>query len=91
MGACIGHSGGISHRLENNKPVYLMLIILFSILTRIAYTPYGAILPQCGATLQNVTEDIKLLSQLTPRIHLYAADWYVSPISPSMLPYRPLW
>ncbi|KAF8589447.1 glycoside hydrolase family 17 protein [Ramaria rubella] len=40
----------------------------------IAYTPAGAQLPECGATLANVTEDIQLLSQLTTRIRLYGAD-----------------
>jgi exo-beta-1,3-glucanase (GH17 family) len=39
-----------------------------------AYTPLGALLPECGATQANVTEDIQLLSQLTTRIRLYGAD-----------------
>ncbi|KAG8764130.1 hypothetical protein FRC11_004618 [Ceratobasidium sp. 423] len=39
-----------------------------------AYTPLGALLPNCGATQANVTEDIQLLSQLTTRIRLYGAD-----------------
>ncbi|KAH7338353.1 glycoside hydrolase [Rhizoctonia solani] len=39
-----------------------------------AYTPLGALLPDCGATQANVTEDIQLLSQLTTRIRLYGAD-----------------
>ncbi|KDN50518.1 hypothetical protein RSAG8_01016, partial [Rhizoctonia solani AG-8 WAC10335] len=32
------------------------------------------LLPDCGATQANVTEDIQLLSQLTTRIRLYGAD-----------------
>ncbi|EUC67542.1 glycoside hydrolase family 17 protein, partial [Rhizoctonia solani AG-3 Rhs1AP] len=39
-----------------------------------AYTPLGALLPDCGATQANVTEDIQLLSQITTRIRLYGAD-----------------
>ncbi|KAG9102424.1 hypothetical protein FS749_000014 [Ceratobasidium sp. UAMH 11750] len=39
-----------------------------------AYTPLGALLPNCGATQPNVTEDIQLLSQITTRIRLYGAD-----------------
>ncbi|KAK4698349.1 hypothetical protein P7C70_g7931, partial [Phenoliferia sp. Uapishka_3] len=36
----------------------------------IAYTPFLAQDPWCGATLANVTEDIQLLSQLTTRIRM---------------------
>ncbi|KAF8606598.1 glycoside hydrolase [Ceratobasidium sp. AG-I] len=39
-----------------------------------AYTPLGALMPDCGATQANVTEDIQLLSQITTRIRLYGAD-----------------
>lgn len=39
-----------------------------------AYTPLGALMPNCGATQANVTEDIQLLSQITTRIRLYGAD-----------------
>jgi len=39
-----------------------------------AYTPMGALMPNCGATQANVTEDIQLLSQITTRIRLYGAD-----------------
>ena len=39
-----------------------------------AYTPLGALMPNCGATQANVTEDMQLLSQLTTRIRLYGAD-----------------
>ncbi|MBW0538823.1 hypothetical protein O181_078538 [Austropuccinia psidii MF-1] len=39
-----------------------------------AYSPAGSILPQCGSTQADVTRDITLLAQLTPRIRLYAAD-----------------
>ncbi|KAG8734302.1 hypothetical protein FRC12_018565 [Ceratobasidium sp. 428] len=39
-----------------------------------AYTPLGALMPECGATQANVTEDIQLLSQITTRIRLYGAD-----------------
>lgn len=37
----------------------------------IAYTPVGAIEPDCGATLANITEDIQILSQLTTRLRTY--------------------
>jgi exo-beta-1,3-glucanase (GH17 family) len=40
----------------------------------IAYTPIGAQLPSCGATLDSVVEDIQLMSQLTTNIRLYGAD-----------------
>ncbi|GAA6020538.1 hypothetical protein JCM11491_000787 [Sporobolomyces phaffii] len=38
-----------------------------------AYTPFGALEPWCGATLKNVTEDMQLLSQLTTRIRTYGS------------------
>lgn len=79
MRGCTGRSGGMSRRRESDT-LNVWIVMPGSIFTRIAYTPYGAILPQCGATLQNVTEDIKLLSQLTPRIRLYASDWYITPL-----------
>ncbi|KAL1660130.1 glycoside hydrolase family 17 protein [Schizophyllum commune] len=40
----------------------------------IAYTPEGSIMPNCGATLENVIKDIQLMSQLTKRVRLYGAD-----------------
>lgn len=42
------------------------------------YTPMNAQYPDCGATQANVTEDIQLLSQLTPRLRLYGSDCGVS-------------
>lgn len=39
-----------------------------------AYSPAGAILPNCGANLDDVILDIQLLSQLTPRIRTYGSD-----------------
>ncbi|KAH7913798.1 glycoside hydrolase family 17 protein [Hygrophoropsis aurantiaca] len=40
----------------------------------IAYTPAGSQLPECGNSLDQVIEDIQLLSQLTTNIRLYGAD-----------------
>ncbi|CAG8671595.1 7591_t:CDS:2 [Acaulospora morrowiae] len=40
----------------------------------IGYTPLNTQFPSCGATLANITEDIKILSQLTSRIRLYGQD-----------------
>lgn len=40
----------------------------------IAYTPEGALMPNCGAKLENVIRDVQLMSQLTSRIRLYGAD-----------------
>ncbi|KAF5364275.1 hypothetical protein D9756_000750 [Leucocoprinus leucothites] len=40
----------------------------------LAYTPEGALMPNCGAKLENVIKDIQLMSQLTNRIRLYGAD-----------------
>ncbi|KAF9243455.1 glycoside hydrolase family 17 protein [Melanogaster broomeanus] len=40
----------------------------------IAYTPLGSQLPDCGNSLDEVIEDIQLLSQLTTSIRLYGAD-----------------
>ncbi|KAF8525949.1 glycoside hydrolase [Hysterangium stoloniferum] len=42
----------------------------------LAYTPEGALLPDCGANIGKtaVIEDIQLISQLTTRIRLYGAD-----------------
>ncbi|KIM25033.1 glycoside hydrolase family 17 protein [Serendipita vermifera MAFF 305830] len=43
-----------------------------------AYTPGGAIMPQCGANIANVTKDIQILSQLTTRLRLYGSDCNVT-------------
>jgi len=40
----------------------------------IAYAPLGSQLPDCGATIDSVIEDIQLLSQLTTNIRLYGSD-----------------
>ncbi|KAI0044169.1 glycoside hydrolase family 17 protein [Auriscalpium vulgare] len=40
----------------------------------LAYTPNGSQLPSCGNSLQDVIEDVQLMSQLTTRIRLYGAD-----------------
>jgi len=39
-----------------------------------AYEPLGAILPTCGATFDQVLEDVYLMSQLTTRLRLYGTD-----------------
>ncbi|KAF9464891.1 glycoside hydrolase family 17 protein [Collybia nuda] len=39
-----------------------------------AYTPEGSMFPECGNSLENVIQDIQLLSQLTTRVRLYGAD-----------------
>ncbi|OWZ28031.1 glucan 1,3-beta-glucosidase [Cryptococcus neoformans] len=39
-----------------------------------AYTPNDVQLPDCGATQNNITRDIQLLSQLTTRLRLYGAN-----------------
>lgn len=43
-----------------------------------AYTPNNAQYPACGATQDDVTQDIALLSQLTSRIRLYGMDCNIS-------------
>ncbi|KAG8951266.1 hypothetical protein FRC04_006505 [Tulasnella sp. 424] len=43
-----------------------------------AYTPIGAILPDCGATFDGVLEDVMLMSQLTTRVRLYGTDCNVT-------------
>lgn len=40
----------------------------------IAYTPEGALMPNCGAQLEDVIRDVQLMSQLTTRIRLYGSD-----------------
>jgi glucan 1,3-beta-glucosidase len=40
----------------------------------LAYSPTGAILPSCGASLPAVQRDMQLLSQLTTRIRTYGSD-----------------
>lgn len=40
----------------------------------LAYTPEGALMPNCGAKLEDVIRDVQLMSQLTTRIRLYGAD-----------------
>jgi len=39
-----------------------------------AYTPQGAIPPNCTSTLSDVITDIQLISQLTTRLRLYGSD-----------------
>ncbi|KAG0145928.1 hypothetical protein CROQUDRAFT_658038 [Cronartium quercuum f. sp. fusiforme G11] len=39
-----------------------------------AYSPEGALLPNCGASQANVTRDVANMAQLTPRIRLYGSD-----------------
>lgn len=40
----------------------------------LAYSPDGALLPNCGAAQANVTRDMVMAAQLTPRIRLYGSD-----------------
>jgi exo-beta-1,3-glucanase (GH17 family) len=40
----------------------------------IGYTPLNTQFPWCGASLANITEDIKILSQMTSRLRLYGQD-----------------
>ncbi|RKP07789.1 glycoside hydrolase superfamily [Thamnocephalis sphaerospora] len=40
----------------------------------ITYTPLNAQYPECGGTLGDVIEDVKVLSQLTTRLRLYGMD-----------------
>jgi len=40
----------------------------------LAYTPFGSQIPNCGANLRAVIEDVQLISQLTNKIRLYGAD-----------------
>ncbi|KAI8599753.1 glycoside hydrolase family 17 protein, partial [Dissophora ornata] len=40
----------------------------------IDYNPAKSLMPWCGATLQNVVDDVILMSQLTNRIRLYGMD-----------------
>ncbi|KAH9949946.1 glycoside hydrolase [Amylocystis lapponica] len=47
---------------------------LFHSFYGMAYTPSNSQLPDCGNSLEDVIEDIQLISQLTSRIHLYGAD-----------------
>lgn len=39
----------------------------------LAYTPFNALEPWCGANLNNVTEDILLMSQMTTRLRMYGS------------------
>ncbi|KWU44761.1 glycoside hydrolase, partial [Rhodotorula sp. JG-1b] len=39
----------------------------------LAYTPFNALEPWCGASLNNVTEDILLMSQMTTRLRMYGS------------------
>ncbi|KAG8804903.1 hypothetical protein FRC17_005836 [Serendipita sp. 399] len=39
-----------------------------------AYTPAGAIMPECGANITAVRNDVQRLSQLTTRLRLYGSD-----------------
>ena len=77
---CINHFGVIIFfslisllgGADHDRPIQLYTICGY---TGMAYTPYGAI--DCTATQANITKDIMQLSQLTTRLRLYAADWYV--------------
>jgi len=39
-----------------------------------AYTPNGALYPNCNATLQDVISDVQIMSQLTKHVRLYTSD-----------------
>jgi len=47
---------------------------LFRSFYGLAYTPANSQYPACGNSLDAVIQDIQVMSQLTPRIHLYGAD-----------------
>jgi glucan 1,3-beta-glucosidase len=40
-----------------------------------AYTPPGAIMPECGANINDVHRDVQILAQMTTRLRLYGSDW----------------
>ena len=44
----------------------------------LAYTPVGAIMPECGANIADVRKDMQKLSQLTTRLRLYGSDCNVT-------------
>ncbi|CAG7850239.1 Probable glucan endo-1,3-beta-glucosidase btgC; AltName: Full=Endo-1,3-beta-glucanase btgC; AltName: Full=Laminarinase btgC [Serendipita indica DSM 11827] len=44
----------------------------------LAYTPKGAIMPECGANIADVRKDMEKLSQLTTRLRLYGSDCNVT-------------
>ncbi|EGN98846.1 glycoside hydrolase family 17 protein [Serpula lacrymans var. lacrymans S7.3] len=62
---------GTNPNTPNNFPKNNALIQSFY---GLAYTPLGSQLPDCGNSIDEVIEDIQLMSQLTTRIRLYGAD-----------------
>ncbi|PVF93636.1 glycoside hydrolase [Serendipita vermifera] len=43
-----------------------------------AYTPPGAIMPECGANIDDVHRDVQILAQMTDRVRLYGSDCNVT-------------
>jgi len=67
-------SGPVTQTDPNDPSTFVKNPLLIKSFYGIAYTPEGAQLPECGATLADVITDIQLMSQLTTRIRLYGAD-----------------
>jgi exo-beta-1,3-glucanase (GH17 family) len=77
-GSSGGSSGGNSSKGGSDPSKFDKNPNLHNSFYGFAYTPLGAILPDCGANITGVIQDIQLLSQLTNRIRTYGADCNVS-------------
>lgn len=69
-----GGSGAVNQTNPNDPSSFVKDPNLKHSFWGLAYTPAGSQLPNCGNSLEDVIEDIQLISQLTSRIRLYGAD-----------------
>ncbi|OCH93041.1 glycoside hydrolase [Obba rivulosa] len=70
----VGPSGVVNQTNPNDPSTFVRDARLKHSFYGLAYTPAGSQLPECGNSLDQVIEDIQLISQLTSRIRLYGAD-----------------
>ncbi|EMD33983.1 glycoside hydrolase family 17 protein [Gelatoporia subvermispora B] len=70
----VGPSGVVNQTDPNDPSTFVPDSRLKHSFYGLAYTPAGSQLPECGNSLDQVIEDIQLISQLTSRIRLYGAD-----------------
>jgi exo-beta-1,3-glucanase (GH17 family) len=70
-----GNNGSVVPQTNPNDPsTFIKDPRLKQVFYGLAYTPSGAIPPNCTSTLSDVIQDVQLMSQLTTRVRLYGSD-----------------
>jgi hypothetical protein len=62
-------------KTSQNSPQITLSLTGKSLPQGMAYTPRGAIMPECSTNLSDIDRDVQILAQLTTRIRLYGSDW----------------